>query len=83
MAAWEQVLAPPGVHRAAGAVAAGLGRVTGAALRAARFLPGVAGAGLASYGTWLAYRPAGIILAGILLLAADRQIALRRGGNGR
>ena len=31
---------------------------------------GVSGAGLASYGAWLVYEPAGFIVAGALLVAA-------------
>jgi hypothetical protein len=44
--------------------------VLGAGLRlAGQALPGVAGAGLIAYGAWLAWQPAGFIVAGLLLLA--------------
>jgi hypothetical protein len=47
--------------------AAGLaGSATGAALRVG---PAAAGVGLVSYGAWLAWAPAGFIVAGVLLLA--------------
>lgn len=36
-------------------------------------LRGLAGLALISYGAWLAYRPAGFVLAGVLLLA-DRMV---------
>jgi hypothetical protein len=39
-----------------------------------RSLPGAAGALLIAYGAWQAYHPAGAIVAGIALLAADRRI---------
>lgn len=38
---------------------------------------GLAGLTLISYGAWLAYRPAGFVVAGVLLLA-DRMIDERR-----
>lgn len=40
-----------------------------------RALPGLAGLGLVSYGAWLAWQPAGFVMAGVLILAdqvADR-----------
>lgn len=43
--------------------------VTGAWFFAVRDLAALVGIGLMSYGAWLAYRPAGYITGGILLLA--------------
>lgn len=43
-----------------------------------KFGPTVAGVGLTSYGAWLAWRPAGFLVAGALILAD--QIAGRRAG---
>lgn len=39
-----------------------------------RFVPGVAGIVLMSAGAWMVYRPAGFIVAGLLLLTVDRRI---------
>ena len=46
-----------------------------------RSLPGLAGLGLVSYGAWLAWRPAGFLVAGVLVLAD--QVADRLSGGGR
>lgn len=46
-----------------------------------RSLPGLAGLGLVSYGAWLAWRPAGFLVAGVLVLAD--QVADRVSGGGR
>ena len=35
----------------------------------------IAGAGCASYGAWLAYAPAGFVLAGVLAVAAGLKLA--------
>jgi len=64
----------------AAALAVGAGRVIGWARRRSSLLPGLAGAGLASWGTAMAYLPAGVILGGVFLLAMDRQIKIRPGG---
>lgn len=42
--------------------------------RGVRFAPGVAGIALMSVGAGMVYRPAGLIVAGILLLTVDRRI---------
>lgn len=63
------------VARLAGAA----GTVLGALWRA---FPGLGGLVLVSYGAWLAWRPAGFLAAGVLLLAdqvADRVAVRRRG----
>jgi hypothetical protein len=39
-------------------------------------LVGVAGAVLLAYGAWLAYRPAGFLVAGVLLLAVSWRLAM-------
>jgi hypothetical protein len=44
------------------------------ARRPARLLPGLAGLGLISWGAAMIYLPAGLIVAGLSLLAIDRQI---------
>jgi hypothetical protein len=54
-----------------GAIAAGLGftvRLLASLLRAA---PGVVGPVIAIYGVWLVYRPAGYIVAGLVVWAVD------------
>jgi len=56
-------------------VAAAAGHVTRVAVKVAVNLPGVAGAGLISFGAWLAWPPAGFIVAGCFLLALDRRSA--------
>lgn len=43
-------------------------------LTALRMLPGVAGAALVAAGCGVIYWPAGVIVAGLLLLALDRRI---------
>lgn len=49
------------------------GAVAGAVVR---FGPSVLGVGLVAYGAWLAWRPAGFLVAGLLILAD--QVAGRR-----
>ncbi|MFE2041667.1 hypothetical protein ACFXAZ_12185 [Streptomyces sp. NPDC059477] len=48
-----------------------LGSVASAAGWTARYLPGVAGAVLASAAAWLVYVPAGLAVAGVFCLLAD------------
>lgn len=55
----------------------GAGNVIGFARRCSVLLPGLAGAAMASYGTALVYKPAGVILGGLFLLAIDRQLSPR------
>jgi hypothetical protein len=62
----------------AAGLAGAAGTVVGVAWRA---LPGFAGLGLVSYGAWLAWRPAGFLVAGALVLAD--QVADRLTGGGR
>ncbi|MGY1498548.1 hypothetical protein ACW4TU_18445 [Streptomyces sp. QTS52] len=60
----------------------GLAGVAGLVVGAVwRVLPGVAGLGLVSYGAWLAWRPAGFLTAGVLVLVD--QVADRMSGGGR
>lgn len=47
-----------------------IGNVAAAAPAIARDLAAVSGAGLISYGAWLAYEPAGYIALGAMLLSA-------------
>lgn len=59
-------------------LAGGAGVVVGALWRS---LPALLGVGLVAYGAWLAWRPAGYLAAGLLILAdqvADR-LPARRG----
>jgi hypothetical protein len=49
-----------------------LGRIAG------RYVPGWAGAALVSFGAWSAWHPAGLIVAGLFLLAADALIPSNR-----
>ncbi|MFA5712534.1 hypothetical protein [Mycolicibacterium sp.] len=56
-----------------GALAAAAGHVARVARKVAVNLPGVAGAGLISFGAWLAWAPAGFIVAGLFLLLLDRR----------
>lgn len=60
------------------------GKVAGAAVRAGRALlrdgPGMAGVGLAAYGAWLAWSPAGFMVAGALLIGGS---VLREIGDAR
>jgi hypothetical protein len=56
-------------------VAAGAGHALRLSQRLAVNAPGVAGAGLVSYGAWLAWAPAGFVVAGVFLLALDRRTA--------
>ena len=76
--------------RARGAQAAvmlvvGAGRVIGWARRRSALLPGLAGAAGVSWGLALITHQAGtgIAVGGVLLLAMDRQIKLRPGGDER
>lgn len=59
-------------------LAGAAGLVVGAVWRA---LPSVVGLGLVSYGAWLAWRPAGFLTAGVLVLVD--QVADRMSGRGR
>jgi len=45
----------------------------------ARDLVGIAGAGLISYGAWLAYPPAGFVIGGALMVMAA--VLMARAGN--
>lgn len=49
-------------------------RLAGWTGSAVRSIPGAAGALLIAYGAWQAWTPAGAIVAGLFLLAADRRI---------
>lgn len=53
-----------------------------AAGHAVRAAPGLGGLALISYGAWLAYHPAGFIVAGVGLLA-DRIATARSAGRGQ
>lgn len=53
------------------------GPVVAALQSAVIAMRGLAGLALISYGAWLAYRPAGFVIAGVLLLA-DRMVDERR-----
>ena len=65
----------------AAALIVSLGHVIGPVWRRRAVLPGLAGAGMVSWGAALVYLPAGVILGGVFLLAMDRQIKLGpRGG---
>jgi hypothetical protein len=65
----------------AAALAVAAGRLVGWVQGRLPLLPGLAGAGMVSYGAALVYLPAGVILGGVFLLAADRQIKIGpRGG---
>lgn len=55
-------------------LAAACGYAVRAARRPARFLPGVAGLGLISWGAAMVYTPAGLVVAGLALLLVDRAI---------
>lgn len=55
------------------AVAAGAGHALRAARRVVMVTPGVAGPLLVSYGAWLAWPPAGFVVAGVFLLLLDRR----------
>lgn len=61
---WSRLVAP---------LAAGAGHVLRLSRRVALNAPGVAGAGLVAYGAWLAWAPAGFVVAGVFLLALDRR----------
>lgn len=61
--------------RAAASQAAGWSaRLAGWAGSTVRSIPGAAGALLVAYGAWQAWPPAGSIVVGLFLLAADRRI---------
>lgn len=62
-------------RRLMASAAGAAGHVAAAAIR---FGPSVAGTALVSYGAWLAWQPAGFLVAGSLILAD--QIAGRRAG---
>lgn len=63
-----------------GRVAVRLAAPIGAVVRYATSAgPGLAGVGLASYGAWLAWEPAGYLTAGFLILA-DRAYTHVKGG---
>jgi hypothetical protein len=59
------------------AVRSAAGPILAALLSAVIAVRGLAGLALISYGAWLAYRPAGFVVAGVLLLA-DRVVDERR-----
>lgn len=63
-----------------GRTAAAAGRVVFVGRAAGRYVPGWAGAGLVSWGAWLAWHPAGLIVAGGFLLALDALIPSNRAG---
>lgn len=48
-----------------------IGTLAAAAPALVRDIAAVAGAGLVSYGAWLAYPPAGFVCLGVMLLAAS------------
>jgi hypothetical protein len=56
------------------ALAAGAGHALRLVALSGRYLPGLAGAGVLSFGAWLAWAPAGFVVAGLLLLALDRRL---------
>lgn len=62
----------------AGALAAAAGHTLRISRSAARYVPGCAGAGLISWGASMVYLPAGVIVGGAFLLAADALIPRRR-----
>ena len=68
---------PRGSQMAA-ALAVRAGRVIGWARRRSALLPGLAGAAMVSYGAALWHLPLGIAAGGAFLLAADRQISVRK-----
>lgn len=56
------------------ALFAKLSRAAGLAGHALRSLPGAAGGGCLAWGAFEVYRPAGFIVAGLLLLMVDRRM---------
>ncbi len=65
------------LETAAGAAAAGAGHTVRISRTAARYAPGWAGAALVSWGAAMAWLPAGLMVAGGFLLAADALIPAR------
>jgi hypothetical protein len=61
-------------------VAAGTGHALRLGAASGRSLQGLAGLGLVAYGCWLAYPPAGSMVAGLGLLV-DRWDEARKGGD--
>lgn len=57
------------------AVAAAAGHVLRLSVRVGTQLPGLVGAGAICYGAWLAWAPAGFVVAGMFMLALDRRAA--------
>lgn len=55
----------------AAVVAGNLAAFAGHCVRISRGLPGLAGAGLISYGAGMVYAPAGVIVAGVFCLLID------------
>lgn len=66
-----------------GGLAAAAGHTLRISRSAARYVPGWAGAGLVSWGASMIYLPAGVIVGGLFLLAADALIPARRPGGER
>ena len=60
----------------AAALIVAVGKAIGPVYRRLPLVPGLAGAGMVSWGAALVYVPAGVILGGVFLLAMDRQIKL-------
>lgn len=65
------------LHTAVLSAAAGTGHTVRIVRSIGRYLPGWAGAGLVSWGIAEVYVPAGIIAAGIFLLAVDQRLPPR------
>ena len=65
----------PNWTRLTGALAAAAGHTLRVARRLAVNVPGVAGPLLMAYGAWLAWSPAGFVVAGAFLLWLDRRSA--------
>jgi hypothetical protein len=57
------------------ALAAVAGHVLRLSVRVGVQFPGLAGAGAVCYGAWLAWAPAGFVVAGMFMLALDRRAA--------
>jgi len=64
----------------AGTAAAGLGHAVRLGRLGVLFVPGLAGAVLVSWGSWMAWHPAGLIAAGGFCLACDRLLPAPRRG---
>jgi hypothetical protein len=56
------------------ALATAAGRTLRLVALSGRYLPGLVGASALSFGAWLAWAPAGFVVAGVLLLAIDRRL---------